>query len=104
MRRAWALLLCLLVGMWPGVALATPSVQAAAGAFSMPPESGASIPGILAETTPPNREPVPATDLAPQAPAAVLMDAASGQVLWAKHPNQRRPAASITKLMTIAMP
>ena len=103
-RRAWVLLLCLLVATWPGLALAAPAVQLAAGVFSMPPEAGATIPGVLAETAAPNKEPIPSTDLAPRAAAAVLMDAASGQVLWAKNPNQRRPAASITKLMTIAMP
>ena len=104
MRRAWVLLLCLLVATWPGVALAAPAVRVASGLFGTPPQVGATIPGVLAESVPPNKEPIPSTDLAPRAAAAVLMDAASGQVLWAKNPNQRRPAASITKLMTIAMP
>ncbi len=34
------------------------------------------------------------------AAAAILVDAGSGQVLWAKHPHQRRPIASTTKIMT----
>jgi serine-type D-Ala-D-Ala carboxypeptidase (penicillin-binding protein 5/6) len=34
------------------------------------------------------------------APAAILVDADSGAVLWAKRPHQRRPIASTTKIMT----
>ncbi len=60
--------------------------------------------GVLSEANPPSAEPTPSTDLAPDAPAAVLMDAASGQVLWSKNAHVRRPAASVTKLMTIALP
>jgi len=32
--------------------------------------------------------------------AAILVDAKTGQVLWAKHPHQRHPIASTTKIMT----
>jgi D-alanyl-D-alanine carboxypeptidase (penicillin-binding protein 5/6) len=34
------------------------------------------------------------------AAAAILVDADTGQVLWAKNPHQRRPVASTTKIMT----
>jgi D-alanyl-D-alanine carboxypeptidase len=34
------------------------------------------------------------------AAAAILVDADTGQVLWALHPHQRRPVASTTKIMT----
>jgi D-alanyl-D-alanine carboxypeptidase (penicillin-binding protein 5/6) len=34
------------------------------------------------------------------APAAILVDAHTGRVLWAKHPHERRPIASLTKIMT----
>ncbi len=34
------------------------------------------------------------------AAAAVLVDARTGRVLWAKHPHQRRQIASTTKIMT----
>jgi D-alanyl-D-alanine carboxypeptidase (penicillin-binding protein 5/6) len=34
------------------------------------------------------------------APAAILVDAGSGQVLWAKRAHQRRQVASTTKIMT----
>ena len=34
------------------------------------------------------------------APAAIVVDAGSGRVLWARHPHARRPVASLTKLMT----
>lgn len=36
-----------------------------------------------------------------KAPSAVLMDAASGQVLFAKNPHERRAPASVTKIMTL---
>src|SRR5439155_8103419 len=38
----------------------------------------------------------PAVDAA----SAILADLGSGQVLFAKNPNQRRPIASLTKIMT----
>lgn len=59
--------------------------------------------GIFAESTAAAPEPAPTVDLAPQAAAAILMDASSGQVLWAKNPNLHRPVASVTKLMTMAI-
>ncbi|HET7571362.1 MAG TPA: D-alanyl-D-alanine carboxypeptidase family protein [Gaiellaceae bacterium] len=34
------------------------------------------------------------------AEAAIVVDAGTGQVLWAKHPHERRPIASTTKIMT----
>jgi serine-type D-Ala-D-Ala carboxypeptidase (penicillin-binding protein 5/6) len=34
------------------------------------------------------------------APAAILVDAGTGAVLWARRPRQRRPIASTTKIMT----
>ena len=34
------------------------------------------------------------------APEAILVDARTGAVLWAKRPRQRRPVASTTKIMT----
>jgi len=34
------------------------------------------------------------------ASAAILVDAGTGRVLWAKHPHERRPVASTTKIMT----
>jgi D-alanyl-D-alanine carboxypeptidase (penicillin-binding protein 5/6) len=35
-----------------------------------------------------------------EAPAAIVVDAQTGEVLWARHPHARRPIASTTKLMT----
>jgi len=37
------------------------------------------------------------------ASAAVVMDQQTGQVLWAKNPNWRRPIASLTKIMTAVL-
>ena len=34
------------------------------------------------------------------APAAILVDASTGAILWTKRPHQRRPIASTTKIMT----
>ncbi len=33
-------------------------------------------------------------------PAAIVIDAGTGAVLWMRHPHARRPVASLTKLMT----
>lgn len=37
------------------------------------------------------------------APAAILVDAGTGAVLWAKRPHQQRPIASTTKIMTAVL-
>lgn len=37
------------------------------------------------------------------APSAVLMDAASGKILYEKNPHDQRPCASITKVMTLTL-
>ncbi len=42
-------------------------------------------------------------NLAPGAKAAVLMDAATGQILYEKNANQPLPPASMTKLMTLVL-
>jgi D-alanyl-D-alanine carboxypeptidase (penicillin-binding protein 5/6) len=42
-----------------------------------------------------------AGDLVPEAPSAVLLDQATGRVLFQKNPDQPIPPASLTKLMTL---
>jgi len=42
-------------------------------------------------------------DLAPESAAAVLMEAGSGQVLYAKNGDARRAVASVTKVMTLSL-
>lgn len=37
------------------------------------------------------------------APSAILIDAGSGQVLYAKNAEEQRPCASITKVMTLLL-
>jgi D-alanyl-D-alanine carboxypeptidase (penicillin-binding protein 5/6) len=37
------------------------------------------------------------------APAAIVVDATTGQTLWAKNPDAERPIASVTKLMTLLL-
>ncbi|MCY0885518.1 MAG: D-alanyl-D-alanine carboxypeptidase [Firmicutes bacterium] len=55
--------------------------------------------GLLAGWTPPVR----AAEAAPAvtAPSAILVDATTGEVLYARNPDQERPMASVTKLMTL---
>jgi D-alanyl-D-alanine carboxypeptidase (penicillin-binding protein 5/6) len=38
-----------------------------------------------------------------RAPAAILVDAGTGRVLWAERPHQRRKIASLTKIMTATL-
>jgi D-alanyl-D-alanine carboxypeptidase len=38
-----------------------------------------------------------------QAPAAILVDAHTGRVLWTKRPHERRKIASLTKIMTATL-
>ena len=37
------------------------------------------------------------------APAAVLMEASTGKILYEKNPHEQRPCASITKVMTLLL-
>ena len=81
---------CLLVG-----------AVAAAGAASGPPPTPVPPSGSLSPFPTVLHTPPPSTT-APRltARAAILESALTGQVLFAKQPNQRRPIASVTKLMT----
>src|SRR5579875_2220229 len=62
--------------------------------------------GVRRATRPPTRPAARAPLLAGRArvrvlaPAAILVDANSGRVLWAKRAHERRPIASTTKIMT----
>ncbi len=46
------------------------------------------------------RGPLPHARLRISAPEAILVDAGTGAVLWARRPHARRPIASTTKIMT----
>lgn len=48
-------------------------------------------------------QPARAEGLEVTAPAAVLMDAATGTVLFEKNSHEQRPCASITKVMTLCL-
>jgi D-alanyl-D-alanine carboxypeptidase (penicillin-binding protein 5/6) len=61
----------------------------------MPP-NGSPSPFVSALSTP--RDPIPAPRV--EASAAVLVDLGAGQVLFRRAPDQARPVASLTKLMT----
>jgi D-alanyl-D-alanine carboxypeptidase (penicillin-binding protein 5/6) len=60
------------------------------------PPSGSPSPFISHLSTPADPMPVPRVE----ASAAILMDLGTGQVLFQKSPEQARPVASLTKLMT----
>jgi serine-type D-Ala-D-Ala carboxypeptidase (penicillin-binding protein 5/6) len=60
------------------------------------PPNGSPSPFISHLSTPANPIPLPRVG----ASAAILMDLATGQVLFSKSPDQARPVASLTKLMT----
>jgi D-alanyl-D-alanine carboxypeptidase (penicillin-binding protein 5/6) len=60
------------------------------------PPNGSPSPFISHLSTPADPMPVPGVD----ASAAILMDLGTGQVLFQKSPEQARPVASLTKLMT----
>ena len=85
LRRSGALLLCSLLLTVSLAAAAAPRTAAAAAVAATPPVPTAKDP------------------LALQSPAAVLMDAASGRVLYARAEHERRSPASITKLMTMLL-
>ncbi|MGQ9525921.1 MAG: D-alanyl-D-alanine carboxypeptidase family protein [Armatimonadota bacterium] len=58
--------------------------------------------GVCAQTLRPLIVPVPKTSAPPKitAAAGILVDAGTGSVLWSRNANQRRPVASLTKVMT----
>jgi D-alanyl-D-alanine carboxypeptidase (penicillin-binding protein 5/6) len=80
---AWALLAALLAGR---AALAAPSPAPAAAAAAPAPT--------------PAQAPAPADAPRVSADAAVLLDAGTGRILWAKNADQARAPASTTKMMT----
>lgn len=63
--------------------------------------AGLLVPVILATAVPFHAAALTETDI--QAPSAVLMEAQSGKVLFEKNSHEKRPAASITKVMTLLL-
>jgi D-alanyl-D-alanine carboxypeptidase (penicillin-binding protein 5/6) len=49
------------------------------------------------------KSPAPALDLAPNASSAMLMDSLTGTIIYEKNSNEKRPPASITKVMTLVL-
>lgn len=90
----------------PGAAYAQdpPAVASTSPAAATAPAFTPSVPGAhpTASSTAPAGPTIQVAG-APQkvkAKAGILVDATTGQVLWAKDPNTPRPIASITKVMT----
>jgi D-alanyl-D-alanine carboxypeptidase (penicillin-binding protein 5/6) len=106
---AATLVAVLLVAIGVGVALwrLLPLLDRGAGAIppsaltGVAPVSGGHGAGGLApmSATGASRKPIPGV----AAPAAIVVDADSGRVLWARHAHIRRPVASLTKLMTVLL-
>ncbi|MCL6548979.1 MAG: D-alanyl-D-alanine carboxypeptidase, partial [Alicyclobacillus sp.] len=78
--------------------------------FHAVPSAQAAVRGAQASPAPdsPGQGPVrspeaPAADLAPNARSAVVMDFATGKVLYEKDAHERLPMASITKIMTLLL-
>ncbi|MGE5591828.1 MAG: D-alanyl-D-alanine carboxypeptidase family protein [Bacillota bacterium] len=61
----------------------------------------APLPAVAATGGTPAAPPAPALTL--ESPSAVLMEATSGQVLFEKDAHERRPPASVTKVMTLLL-
>ena len=61
------------------------------------------IAGMLCALVVPLAPPASAEGLDVPAPAAVLMEFSTGEVLYEKNPHEVRPCASITKVMTLLL-
>lgn len=59
--------------------------------------------GLSTQAAEPQSLPALQVEFPLQSEAAVLMDAVTGQVLYAKDPHKRWPPASLTKIMTLAL-
>lgn len=81
--------------------LAAPALPPAAGVAATPPPTPVPPKGSPSPFPTALHTPVRAT-VAPKltSPSAILQDLGTGQVLYAKKPDLRRPIASITKIMT----
>lgn len=93
---AWAVVA---VGL-AGVGLAAPASQAQEGVPGVPPAPSA--PSLMPPPPAPGKLPPVPELVGPQctAASAILVDAATGTVLWEKDARTRRPMASTTKIMT----
>jgi serine-type D-Ala-D-Ala carboxypeptidase (penicillin-binding protein 5/6) len=106
---AAALVAVLLVAIGAGVALwrLLPLLDHGAGTIPpsaltgvAPPQGGHGGGGLAPMSAAgASRKPIPGVTAA----AAIVVDAESGRVLWARHAHSRRPVASLTKLMTVLL-
>ena len=85
----------------------TPAVAAAAGRAATTPQRRhadgphtAPQPKSRRASSTGRRSSPAAARAAVRAPAAILVDAGTGRVLWAERPHERRKIASLTKIMT----
>lgn len=101
MRRPATLLrplLCLALGLALGL---MPTGAAALAAF--PAEEFDDTPANYGAVTLPAAAAAGQPGLTLESPSAVLVEAASGRVLFAKNPHERRYPASVTKIMTMVL-
>ena len=100
-------------GVWFGRRADAKSPRQAA-IVRQPPATTTSAPRTVTHTVPKSQPKPPSrllygtpllagTHVHVRAPAAILVDADTGRVLWAERPHQRRKIASLTKIMTATL-
>lgn len=103
--RRLALTLCaaLLAGVLPACGFGAPA--SASGPLPIVPTASAGIARTVppATPTPPSRPVLSHGGPAIGAPSAIVEDLNTGQVLYAKHAGERRPIASLAKIMTAVL-
>lgn len=86
---------------------ATLAAVAVASAVPAPVALAASAGPATLAAAPAPAKPAPPAPAGPQlelqSPSAVLMDASSGEIIFAKNPHERRHPASVTKVMTLLL-
>ena len=95
-------------GVWFGRREATAAQHPSAVAPRPKPPTPRTVPHSDPKSQPPPRllygtPLLGATHVRVRAPAAILVDADTGRVLWAERPHQRRKIASLTKIMTATL-
>ena len=99
----WLLSLLLLAGLLAGPALgarAAGAEESAATAGEAEPEEAMAEDAMEEEAAAAAKV---SEEVAVTAPSAILMDAATGTVLWEKNADERREPASVTKIMTLLL-
>jgi len=100
-KNVYAIMLALMLVM--SVATTGGGPALAATVTAIPGAVQQSLSGTVPGVTQQIAAEVPVTALETTAEAAVLMDAATGEVLWVKEQDKELPMASVTKIMTLLL-